>query len=528
MTLFSDLGLNQQIIQSLNELGYEQPSPVQAQSIPYLLEGRDLLAQAQTGTGKTAAFALPILQNLDLNERDPQALVLAPTRELAIQVAESMQSYAKHMNGFRVLPIYGGREYDSQLRALKRGVHVVVGTPGRIMDHLRRKTLRTGSLTTLVLDEADEMLRMGFIDDVNWILQQIKQPHQNALFSATMPDSIRRVAKKFLKNPAKVHIEPKMSAVTSIEQHYMIVAKKNKLDSLTRYFDMEETDAVLIFTGTKTFSVEVADKLCARGYRAAALNGDMNQRVRENVIAKLKNGDLDMVVATEVAARGLDVERIGHVVNLDIPQSAESYIHRIGRTGRAGREGKALLFVTPKEQYMLRDIEKMLGHPLDRLTPPSVSEVKRKRADKFKAEIAKLLADKDLDDCRELVEEFILQQECSALDVAAALTHMVHKANEVSDKEMTDAQFEGKVGRKSAGKRKPHRGRGRSTNNARRSFDRRKRKKSNAEGKPKSRSDEKSDRKKPKKAKKSKKPKRRDGAPGKPAKSKARKKAKRR
>ena len=289
---FAQLGINDNLLTALATLGYEQPSPVQAQSIPALLQGKDVLAQAQTGTGKTAAFALPVLHNLRLNDVRPQVLVLAPTRELAIQVAEAFQGYAKHIAGFHVLPIYGGQDYQAQLKALKRGVHVVVGTPGRVMDHLRRGTLKTDKLATIVLDEADEMLRMGFLEDVEWVLEQIKHPHQTVLFSATMPESIRRVTQRFLKQPIKIHIEPTVATVTSIEQYYMLVSRQNKLEALTRYFEVEDIDAALIFTGTKTFSVEVAEKLAARGYAATALNGDMSQGLREQVIAKLKRGDI--------------------------------------------------------------------------------------------------------------------------------------------------------------------------------------------------------------------------------------------
>ena len=449
---FDQLGIDPNILNALVELGYEQPSPIQERSIPVLMEGRDIMAQALTGTGKTAAFALPILSCLSLSKTDPQALILAPTRELAIQVAEAFQSYAKHIPGFHVLPIYGGQEYRSQLKALKRGVHVVVGTPGRVMDHLRRGTLRTGSLTTLVLDEADEMLRMGFIEDVEWVLEQIKHKHQTALFSATIPDSIRRVAKRFLKDPAKIHIEPAVTAVTSIEQQYMLVDKKNKLEALTRYFEVEDVDAALIFTGTKTFSVEVAGKLAARGYAAAALNGDMSQNLREQVITKLKRGVLDIVVATEVAARGLDVERVTHVINFDIPNAAESYIHRIGRTGRAGRSGKALLFVTPRERRMLNEIERAVNHQIKAIKPPTVSQVQTKRAEKFKADIMQALSSKGISYYREMIEAIAMESEHSELDIAAAIASLAHKDKESSMRDYEDVKFE-EGGKRSAGRK---------------------------------------------------------------------------
>lgn len=424
---FNELGLDQAILQALHDLGYERPSPIQSQSIPVLLEGRDLLAQAQTGTGKTAAFALPILNRLNLKKMEPQTLVLAPTRELAIQVAEAFQSYAKYISGFHVLPIYGGQDYSRQLRALKRGAHVVVGTPGRIMDHLRRGTLKMDAITTLVLDEADEMLRMGFIEDVEWILEQIKQSHQTALFSATIPTPILKVAKRFLQNPEKIHIEPTTRAVTSIDQYYMIVSKANKLEALTRYFEMEEVDAALVFTGTKTYSMEVAEKLAARGYAAAALNGDMSQSLREQVIAKLKAGALDIVVATEVAARGLDVDRISHVINIDIPQAVESYIHRIGRTGRAGRSGKALLLVTPKEQRMLQMIKQAIQHKIKLIEPPTAHQIQTQRANKLAADVKEIIATQNLDRYRELAETIARNNECNELDVAAAMIYLGYK-----------------------------------------------------------------------------------------------------
>ncbi|MCH9769300.1 MAG: DEAD/DEAH box helicase [Gammaproteobacteria bacterium] len=451
---FDQLGVNPKVLKVLGELGYERPSPIQEQSIPILLQGRDIMAQAQTGTGKTAAFALPILTRLSLKKTDPQALVLAPTRELAIQVAEAFQSYAKHISGFHVLPIYGGQEYRSQLRALKRGVHVVVGTPGRVIDHLQRGTLRISALSTVVLDEADEMLRMGFIKDVQWILEQVKAKHQTALFSATMPSSILSMGKKFLNNPARVHIEPTVSTVSSIDQHYMLVAKKNKLEALTRYFEVEDVDAALIFTGTKTFSVTVAEKLAARGYAVSALNGDMSQSLREQVITKLKRGKLDIVVATEVAARGLDVERISHVINFDIPQAAESYIHRIGRTGRAGRSGKALLFVTPREQRMLQEIEKAVGKKIKAVKPPSVDQVQSKRSEKFKDDIMQALTAKGIGRYREMIADIVAQGQCSELDIAAAATYLAHKDKAQSMRDYEEVKFEKDSGKRRSSDRK--------------------------------------------------------------------------
>ena len=334
------------LISALSLLGYENPSPIQQQCIPIFLQGNDLLGVAQTGTGKTAAFSLPILQNINISQKSPQALILAPTRELALQVAESLQSYAKFLPGFHVLPIYGGQAYNLQLRQLSRGAQVIVGTPGRIMDHIERKTLKLDNLKTIILDEADEMLRMGFIEDVEWILEHVPENHQTGLFSATMPEQIKKVAQKYLKNPTEVKIKSATATVESISQKYWIVSGLHILDALTRILEVEDDlDATIIFVRTKTQTAELADKLSARGYAAAALNGDLNQAMRERVIEQLKNGSLDIVIATDVAARGIDVPRISHVINYDIPYDTESYVHRIGRTGRAGRSGHAILFV---------------------------------------------------------------------------------------------------------------------------------------------------------------------------------------
>jgi ATP-dependent RNA helicase DeaD len=427
MHSFKDLGLNEQIRLSLTELGYESPSPIQDQSILPLIEGRDILAQAQTGTGKTAAFALPILQRLNIKKKVPQALILAPTRELAIQVAESFQSYAKHIEGFHVLPIYGGQDYRVQLNALKRGVHVVVGTPGRVMDHLRRETLPMHQLKTLVLDEADEMLKMGFIDDVGWILEQIPHDHQTALFSATIPPSIRNIVERYLKDPVKLHIQPKVTSAASIRQCYMTVGKNQKIEALSRFLEVENANAALVFTRTKVATAEVAEKLKARGYNAEALNGDMSQSLREKVIQRVKKGQLDIVVATDVAARGIDVERIGHVINYDAPYDTESYIHRIGRTGRAGREGTALLLITPREKRMLKDIERAVRKPLEMLDPPSVREINSKRSEDFSSKIGDILDKTSLEKYHGIIEKVMHDTEHSALDVAAAIVHLMQR-----------------------------------------------------------------------------------------------------
>jgi ATP-dependent RNA helicase DeaD len=445
-TSFTSLGLRSEVLTALSQLGYVTPSPVQAQSIPILLNQEDLLAQAQTGTGKTAAFALPVLTRLSIENQRPQVLVLAPTRELAIQVAEAFKSYAKHLPGFRVLPIYGGQDYRVQLKALKQGVHVVVGTPGRVMDHLRRGTLKLDELQMVILDEADEMLKMGFIDDVKWILQQAPEQRQVALFSATMPPAIEQVAKQYMRNPSEVRIKAKTKTVEAIQQHHAMVSRQQKLAVLSHYLELEDFDGVMIFTRTKAASGELADKLQARGYSVAAINGDMKQSQREQVIARLKRGSLDIVVATEVAARGLDVDRISHVINYDIPYDAESYIHRVGRTGRAGREGKALLFLSPRERYALRDIERVLKHPIPALQLPSAKQVAKKRVADFVAKIEATLAQENLDYYRNIVQDMLNAEEHSATDIAAALVYLAQQGKplqvkqEINDALITDQQ----------------------------------------------------------------------------------------
>jgi ATP-dependent RNA helicase DeaD len=383
-----------------------------------------MLGQAQTGTGKTAAFALPILSRIDLAQRPPQALVLAPTRELAIQVAEAFQKYAAKLPGFHVLPIYGGQSYVPQLSALKRGVHVVVGTPGRIIDHMERGTLDLSQLKTLVLDEADEMLRMGFIDDIETILQKTPDTRQTALFSATMPSQIRRIAQTYLKSPAEVTIKSKTSTATNIRQRYWLVSGANKLDALTRILEAESFDGMIIFARTKAGTQELADKLEARGFSAAALNGDMEQRARERVVARLKSGDLDIVVATDIAARGLDVERISHVFNYDIPTDTESYVHRIGRTGRAGRSGEAILFVAPRERHLLRAIERATRQVVEPMTLPTVATVNDHRITRFMQRIDESLATGGLDIFRNLVERYERERNVPAVEVAAALARL--------------------------------------------------------------------------------------------------------
>ena len=423
---FDQLALSAPVLKALIDVGYETPSPIQTQTIPLLLKCRDVLGQAQTGTGKTAAFALPILTNLDLKQKDPQALVLAPTRELAIQVAEAFQTYAGHIKGFHVLPVYGGQDYSGQIRALRRGVHVVVGTPGRVMDHMRRGTLKLDSLTTLVLDEADEMLRMGFIDDVEWILEQTPPTRQIALFSATMPKEVRRIATAHLNNPEQITVEMKTATAASIRQRYWpVTGMQNKLDALTRILEAETFDAMLVFVRTKLATVELADKLSARGFAASALNGDIAQKQREMTVNKLKSGKLDILVATDVAARGLDVERISHVVNFDIPYDTEAYIHRIGRTGRAGRSGEAILFVTNREKRLLHAIEKATRTPIDLMEMPSTELINNKRLEQFKQAITDTLSTQDLSLFASLVEQYEQETGVPAVNVAAALAKLV-------------------------------------------------------------------------------------------------------
>ncbi len=425
ITSFNQLALNKSLLKALDDVGYETPTPIQAQTIPLLLEGKDIIGQAQTGTGKTAAFALPLLSCLDLKQKDPQVLVLAPTRELAIQVAEAFQKYAKHLSGFHVLPIYGGQEYGGQIRALKRGVHVVVGTPGRVMDHIRKGTLKLNNLCALVLDEADEMLRMGFIDDVEWVLEQTPPDRQIALFSATMPSQIRRIATKYLNDPAQITIKMKTATAETIRQRFWPVSGMHKLDALTRILEAEPFDAMLIFVRTKTATVDLAEKLAARGYSSTALNGDIQQKQRERTIEQLKKGKLDILVATDVAARGLDVQRISHVVNYDIPHDTESYIHRIGRTGRAGRQGDAILFVAPREKRMLYAIEKATNKKIEMMEMPSTEIINDKRIATFKQRITDTLATEELGMFYQMIEQYQLEHNVPALEIAAALAQLL-------------------------------------------------------------------------------------------------------
>jgi ATP-dependent RNA helicase DeaD len=440
---FKSFGLSEALIKVLDEVGHETPSAIQEQCIPHLLNGHDVIGQAQTGTGKTAAFSLPLIDRIDINTNQVQLLVLTPTRELAIQVSEAIQTYARHFKGLHVLPIYGGQSYDIQLRPLKRGVHVVVGTPGRVMDHIKKGTLKLGSLKALVLDEADEMLRMGFIDDVKWVMEKLPKERQIALFSATMPDVIRRVAEKFLNVPKIVKIKTKTATAQTISQRYWLVSGVNKLDALTRILEVETFDALLIFVRTKTATVDLAEKLSARGFSSEAINGDIAQNQRERTIQQLKKGKIDILIATDVAARGLDVERISHVVNYDIPQDPESYVHRIGRTGRAGREGKAILFVAPRERRMLQTIERITRQPITPMQLPSAKIINEQRVTNFKQRISDTLNNQELGIFEELILSFQKEHEVDAFKIASALALMAQGTEPLllSEKELSQGSF---------------------------------------------------------------------------------------
>ena len=418
---FRGLALSEEVLSALSDVGYEAPTPIQAQTIPVLLSGVDMLGQAQTGTGKTAAFALPALTRIDLRRPEPQVLVLVPTRELAIQVAEAFVRYAVHLKGFHVLPIYGGQSYQPQLNALKRGAHVVVGTPGRVIDHMNRGTLKLDGIRLLVLDEADEMLRMGFLEAVESVLEQTPPQRQVALFSATLPAPIRRIAQKHLRTPVEVTIKSKTSTATNIRQRYWMVSGLHKLDALTRILEAETFEGMLVFTRTKQATVELAEKLEARGFSAAPLNGDIAQRDRERTVSRLKDGQIDILVATDVAARGLDVERVSHVINYDVPYDTESYVHRIGRTGRAGRKGEAILFIAPRERNMLRAIERATRQPIEPMNLPSVDSVNKLRIAKFKQRISDTLDHAQANIFRPVLEQLQAETGLAMIDIAVAL-----------------------------------------------------------------------------------------------------------
>ena len=417
---FKDLGLPEFILNAVSDLGFETPSPIQQICIPHLLEGRDVLGMAQTGSGKTAAFSLPILAQIDPTEKHPQLLVMAPTRELAIQVADACEQFVKYAKGINIVTLYGGQRYDIQLRALKQGAQVVVGTPGRILDHLRRGTLSLAELKAIVLDEADEMLRMGFIDDVETVMAELPEHHQTALFSATMPEPIRRITKRFMKDPQEVKIKATQQSAPDIAQSCWYVHGVRKNDALLRFLEVEDFDAAIIFTRTKTGTLDVTELLEKHGFRAAALNGDMTQQLREQTLDRLRSGSLDIVVATDVAARGIDIERISLVVNYDIPLDAESYVHRIGRTGRAGRSGRALLFVEPRERRLLRNVEHLIKKNIEEVELPNHEVLQACRRKKFKDKITTQLEHHDLELYRELLEDMFTADQ-SQEDIAAAM-----------------------------------------------------------------------------------------------------------
>ena len=419
---FSDLGLSEPVMKMLEKIGYETPSPIQAAIIPHVLEGKDVIGQAQTGTGKTAAFALPLLSKIDIKQtKQPQVLVLTPTRELAIQVAEAFQKYAGKLSGFHVVPIYGGQDFGTQLRQLRRGVHVIVATPGRIMDHMRRETVDLQALKCIVLDEADEMLRMGFIDDVEWIMEKTPSSRQVALFSATVPEPIKRIARRHLTDPVEIKIKTKTATADTIRQRYWMVSGFHKLDALTRVLEGEEFDAMIIFVRTKVATADLSERLQARGFAAAPLSGDIAQNKREKTVNDLKKGKLDILVATDVAARGLDVDRVSHVINYDIPYDNESYVHRIGRTGRAGRKGDAILFVAPREKRLLKSIERATNNRIELMDMPSTQDINNKRIDKFKTKITEVMAEEGLGFFREMIEQYRQEKDVSSLEIAAAL-----------------------------------------------------------------------------------------------------------
>jgi len=421
---FADLGLIEPLVRVLSTLGYETPTPIQERAIPSLLEGKDVVGLAQTGTGKTAAFALPILQRIDPANRKTQAIVLAPTRELALQVCEAIAAYAANLPGIRALPVYGGQGYGFQLAGLKKGAHIVVGTPGRVIDHLERGSLDLTALEYLVLDEADEMLNMGFAEDVERILADTPEYKQVALFSATMPKQIRSLAKKYLHDPVDIATPKATTSTTTVRQRWIQVSHHHKLDALTRILEVETGDGMLVFVRTKQATEELADKLRGRGYAASSLNGDLVQAQRERTVAALKSGAIDLIVATDVAARGLDVDRITHVVNYDIPHDTEAYVHRIGRTGRAGRTGEAILFVTPRERRMLSAIEKVSGRPVEEMSIPSAEEVNERRAGRFANAITSSMGSPQFHAFRTLVEEYVAENDVSMTDAAAALAVM--------------------------------------------------------------------------------------------------------
>jgi len=432
---FDALGLPENLLSSLKNIGFESATPIQAQTIPHLLKGKDVLGEAQTGTGKTAAFGLPALASIDLKLRKPQMLVLAPTRELAIQVAEALESFAKDMKGLRVATLYGGQSYGPQFQQLERGAQVVVGTPGRLMDHLRRKSLKLDNIVNCVLDEADEMLNMGFLEDIEWILEHLPSETQMALFSATMPQQIRKVANRFLKDPAHVKIAAVKKEKANIKQLAWKVSGINKMTALERLAEIYDYDAMIIFVRTRNDTVEVAEKLERSGFPAVALNGDMNQAQRERTVDQIKTGKSSILIATDVVARGLDIPRISLVINYDLPGDNESYVHRIGRTGRAGRSGTAISFVRPREMYSLRHYERLTSGKIEQFELPSIQEIGKVRIERTRQELLSVIENQDLANMKTIIEEMANESELSMTDFAAALLYMKQLKQPLQPKE---------------------------------------------------------------------------------------------
>jgi ATP-dependent RNA helicase DeaD len=427
---FNELGLPDSLLRAISTLGYTIPTPIQSQAIPPLLAGEDVLGKAQTGTGKTAAFALPLLAKIQAKRRETQILVLVPTRELALQVAEAFAGFAVNMPEINILPIYGGQGYSTQLTMLRKGAHIVIGTPGRVMDHMRRGSLKLDSLKTLILDEADEMLRMGFAEDVEWILEQTPSERQIGLFSATMPPAIKSIADTYLRNPQIITVKNTATSNAAIRQCYWLVSNLNKLDALCRIIETEESDAIIVFVRTKRATEELAEQLVTRGFNAVPINGDIVQQQRERVIEQLKSGRIKILVATDVAARGIDVDRVTHVINYDVPNNPESYTHRIGRTGRAGRKGTAILFIAPKDKYLLRNIERVTKQEIELMEPPSVKTINERRVAAFKQRITAAIANEDLSFFETLITQYLEETDTPAIRVAASLAKMLQGNNE--------------------------------------------------------------------------------------------------
>ena len=456
---FKDLPLSKDVLTAVEKSGYEFPTAVQEQIIPHMLDGRDVMAQSQTGSGKTAAFALPILSRIDTRTKAPHVLVLAPTRELAIQVAESFDKYAANIPRFSSVAIYGGQDYEVQFRKLRRGVQVVVGTPGRVIDHIKRGTLDLSKLNTLVLDEADEMLNMGFLDDVEYVLAKTPGNRQVTLFSATFNNDIKKIAKRYLTDPVQIKIQRNTITADSIRQRAIICSNRDKIDLLIQMLEVEETDGVLVFTRTKDATIQVAEQLNRAGLKVAALNGDMPQKTRERTIDRLKSERLDIVVATDVAARGLDVTRVSHVFNYDFPEGSEPYIHRVGRTGRAGRKGEAIIFVTHSQRGKLRMIERATKKTIEIVDPPSAKHLNAMRVKKLRDTISKTITEADLGRFQKLIETHAEETGESMENIAAALAFIGQRGNEFFQTDRPKRQRREREDRDDRGRDREPRGR---------------------------------------------------------------------